>query len=331
MHRLSLRIALPAILLSIMMLGSSTAPGIAAEHFMQIEQVIGGVEGDITAQAIQLRMRFNGQNVLGITRLVVHDSTGSNPIMISDLDRTYPMSTAGSRILITTVPFNSLTDIAVVPDDTITTPIPASYLTAGSLTFQNDAGTLIYWRLSWGGASYTGSCAGSIANNDPDLNFCPAFPTPLPSSDLNALRFTGPAGAASTNNAADYALTTSPSSWVNNAGTMFVLESALTGVDPNLEDFDASPLLIQAPFAPNPFTASTRMAFRLQRDGVARLLISDATGRQVARMENRFGAGSHEFSWNGRDVGGTPVSAGRYFYRLDAAGASRSGNLVLVR
>ena len=37
-------------------------PAQATFHFMQIEQVIGGVNGDTTAQAVQLRMRFAGQN-----------------------------------------------------------------------------------------------------------------------------------------------------------------------------------------------------------------------------------------------------------------------------
>jgi hypothetical protein len=34
-------------------------PALASYHFMQIEQVIGGVNGDSAAQAIQLRMRSN--------------------------------------------------------------------------------------------------------------------------------------------------------------------------------------------------------------------------------------------------------------------------------
>ncbi len=330
MHRAS-RIALPAVFLSLILLCASAATGFAAEHLMQIEQAIGGVNGDITAQAIQLRMRFAGQNVLGVARIVARDSLGNNPIVICDLDRTYPVSAAGTRILVTTVAFNSLTDITTVPDDTITTPIPAAYLSAGSITFQNDINTIFYWRLGWGGANYTGPCTGLLTGNFPDGNNCPPEPGPLPSSDARALLFPGAFGAQGTDNAADYVVTDSTSTWFNNAGTMFVLEVTPTAVDPSFEDFDASPILIQAPFAPNPFTASTRLAFRLNHDSVARLLITDVAGREVARMEDRLGAGSHEFSWNGRDVGGTPVSAGRYFYRLDAAGASRSGNLVLVR
>ena len=37
----------------------------AAFHIMKIEQIIGGVNGDTSAQAIQLRMIQAGQNVMG--------------------------------------------------------------------------------------------------------------------------------------------------------------------------------------------------------------------------------------------------------------------------
>ncbi|MFN0152140.1 MAG: FlgD immunoglobulin-like domain containing protein [bacterium] len=330
MHRAS-RIVLSAALLALVFVFHSATATHAAEHLMQIEQVIGGVEGDTTAQAIQLRMRFANQNVLAPARVVARDSLGNNPIVVCDLTATLPGSAAGSRVLLTTAAFNALTDVPAVADFAITTPIPASYLSAGSITFQRDDGLVLWWRLSWGGANYVGPCAGLLVGNFPDGNNCPPEPGPLPSAGVQTLLFPGLFSAQGTDNATDYIVTDSSSTWFNNAGAMFVLEATSTGVDPTFEDFDASPLLIQAPFSPNPFTTSTRMAFRLNREGVARLLITDVSGREIANMEDRLGAGSHEFSWNGRDVGGTPVSAGRYFYRLDAAGSSRSGNLVLVR
>ena len=45
------------VLITIAVAVAGTAPAHATFHFMQIEQVIGGVNGDSTAQAIQLRMR----------------------------------------------------------------------------------------------------------------------------------------------------------------------------------------------------------------------------------------------------------------------------------
>ena len=48
----------------------TAAPAWASFHVMKIEQAIGGVGGDTTQQAIQLRMRANGQNLLGGMRSI---------------------------------------------------------------------------------------------------------------------------------------------------------------------------------------------------------------------------------------------------------------------
>ena len=51
-------------------------PAFATFHLMQIEQVIGGVNGDTSAQAIQLRMRFGGQDLTAGTTIVAVDAIG---------------------------------------------------------------------------------------------------------------------------------------------------------------------------------------------------------------------------------------------------------------
>ncbi len=199
----------------------------ATFHFMQIEQVIGGVNGDTTAQAVQLRMRSLGQNLLGGAKLWVHDATGSNPVLLIDFLTSVPIGAAGARVLITSPNFNTTTTPTAIPDFTLTNLIPAGYLAAGSMTFENNLGSIIYWRLSWGGAGYTGSNAGSCVNDDSVCpaagDFGPPWPGPLPSGGVEALQFQGPFNALSTNNADDYALTTDPSSWINNAGQVFAL------------------------------------------------------------------------------------------------------------
>ena len=48
--------AMKRLLLSTGMLVALASPALATFHEMQIEQVIGGVDGDPTAQAIQLRI-----------------------------------------------------------------------------------------------------------------------------------------------------------------------------------------------------------------------------------------------------------------------------------
>jgi hypothetical protein len=52
---------------------------------MQIEQAIGGVQGDTALQAIQLRMRISGQEVVSKARIRAWDANGANPILIVDM------------------------------------------------------------------------------------------------------------------------------------------------------------------------------------------------------------------------------------------------------
>ena len=56
----------------------------ASSHFMQIEQVIGGVNGDTSAQAIQLRLRYPGDIDLQLSRIRAWDADGANPVILID-------------------------------------------------------------------------------------------------------------------------------------------------------------------------------------------------------------------------------------------------------
>jgi hypothetical protein len=199
-----------------------SAPAMASFHLMQIEQVIGGVNGDATAQAIQLRMRSPFQNLVSNGRLIAYDAAGLNPVIVLDLNHNVPIADLGSRVLICTQRFADMyTTPNAAPDFILTTPIPASYLAAGRLTWEFDGGG-IFWSLSWGGAAYTGSTMG-LFTNDADGNFGPSWPTPLPSASLQSLLFQGPATAMSTNNAADYAVTPGAAMFTNNAGVSFTV------------------------------------------------------------------------------------------------------------
>ena len=79
--------------------GNAVQPAEGAFHLMQIEQVIGGVNGDTTAQAVQLRMRSLGQNILASTRMRAWDAAGQNPIVVVNFTQSVG-SGAGRRILI---------------------------------------------------------------------------------------------------------------------------------------------------------------------------------------------------------------------------------------
>ena len=208
-------------LLSALTLGAVALaePAFASFHFMQIEQVIGGVNGDVTKQAIQLRMRTGGQNVVSLSRIRAWDAAGLNPVLLVNLTADVTNGASGSRVLISTDAFN--TTFPAAPRNAAMTPIPASYLAAGRITFEGDDGT-IYWSLAWGGAGYTGSNAGSTTN-DADGNFGPPVNGALPSTGTTALFFTGAATALSTNNLANYATTASAASFTNNNGQTAVV------------------------------------------------------------------------------------------------------------
>lgn len=211
----SRRIALAAVLVAL----AAAVPAAASFHLMQIEQVSGGFCGIRDAQAIQLRMRAAGQNLVGGAVLIARDSAGNNPVTLLTFPGNVANATAGTRILIATPEWVAAAG-GPAPDFTMTNPIPVSYLEAGKLTF--GFSSTVYWSLAWGGAGYTGTNTGAI-DNDADGNFNPPYSGVLPHLGDDALRFTGAAGAASTNNAADYALSASPATFVNNAGSSSAL------------------------------------------------------------------------------------------------------------
>ena len=195
---------------------------LAAFHFMEIEQVIAGVDGDTAPQAIQLRMRFAGQNLLGgMGRIRAWDAAGANPQVLIAFGANVPNGAPCARVLIATPEFENVTSPPVDASERNFTmaAIPPSYLAAGTLTFENSTGTLVYWRLSWGGASYTGP--GTVVTilgggNDADGEMNPPFANALPTETHQALRFTPACAAAPTNNAAQYALTAGDAVFGNN-------------------------------------------------------------------------------------------------------------------
>jgi hypothetical protein len=209
------------------------APALAAFHLVEIEQVIGGVNGDTSAQAVQLRMRAGGQNVFaGNVRLRAWDAAGANPVVLIAFAGANPASNLACRRILVATPqfeFTSTPPLdAVASDYVMTTPIPASYLPAGSLTFENTAGTAIYWRVSWGGAAYTGPGTVAVTPTGPDLDgtMNPPFAGPLPSTGLDALILTSPCNAAPSNTSLQFALTAGAATLTANDTSTYVVTAS---------------------------------------------------------------------------------------------------------
>jgi hypothetical protein len=296
-------------------------PAGATFHLMQIERVIGGVDGSTAVQAVQLRMRASLQNLVSSARLVVRDAAGANPVLLIDFATNVSNSAAGDRVLVATSAFAGATSPSLTPDFILTNPIPASYLPAGTLTYEDNVGTIL-WRLSWGGASYTGLGTGALTN-DANGDFSPPFAGPLPSSSGKALLFQSSASALSTTNASDYALTTGPASFTNNArasGTIVSLAS--------VEDVPGTQRLVLGPPAPNPVRGSMAYSVVLPQEARVQVRIVDLGGRVVRTLvDQTLPAGEHRLAW---DRGNDALSSGVYFLELDTAGARRARKFVLI-
>lgn len=300
-------------------------PAAASFHLMQIEQVIGGVNGHTDIQAVQLRMRALGQNLVSGARLLVRDATGSNPILLIDFTTNVANGSAGDRVLAATSNFSATTTPALTPDFILANPIPSSYLAAGSLTYEDDFGTIL-WRLSWGGSSYTGSGLGSLTN-DVDGNFNPPFSGPLPSTTTQALLFQNGATALSTNNLADYALTTGAATFTNNARSSGTIND-IVGVGDDV----ASGSLMLSPPTPNPVKDAMAIRFVLPHTARAQVRLLDTGGRVVlALMDQTMPAGPHSFTWRASNDQGPAPASGLYFLEFRAEGLTRSQRVVLIR
>jgi Protein of unknown function (DUF1573) len=198
--------------------------GFATFHLIQVEQVIASLDGNTSAQAIQLRMRAPGQFDMSQTRLRVWNSSGTQPVVVLDIDGDVTRDATGSRILLATQTFTDivrLTSPTFTPDFMIINPIPEGNFVAGRLTLETDQG-FILWSLAWGNGLYTGSNAGAF-DNDANGNYGPPFPTSLPATGRRGVIFTGPATALSTTNAADYALSADPATVITNNGRRFII------------------------------------------------------------------------------------------------------------
>ena len=83
---------------------------------------------------------------------------------------------------------------------------------------------------------------------------------------------------------------------------------------------------------PNPFNPSTTITYQIPSASHVVLKIYNILGQQVASLvDEDQAAGSHALTWNGRSSGGTSVSSGVYFYRIEATSANGQGSFVSVK
>lgn len=118
---------------------------------------------------------------------------------------------------------------------------------------------------------------------------------------------------------------------VSNGGAAVIVPVAFT-----VSDVSAAPELPSVVTLlgnhPNPFNPQTTISFSLPANQDVTLRIYSARGRLVsALLRGPQPAGVHHTVWSGRDTQGRSVASGVYFYRLETAGESFTGKMVLTK
>ena len=83
---------------------------------------------------------------------------------------------------------------------------------------------------------------------------------------------------------------------------------------------------------PNPFNPDTRIKYGLVQDGYASLMIHDLVGRKVKTLiSSEKNAGFHSIRWDATNDFGESVSAGMYFYTIQAGEFRQTKKMILLK
>jgi hypothetical protein len=97
-------------------------------------------------------------------------------------------------------------------------------------------------------------------------------------------------------------------------------------------DVYASTTLLVSTVVPNPLNPEGVLTLRTASRGPLRVTLHDASGRLIRVLMNGFGEpGEHHVPIDGRGAGGTPLSSGVYFYRIQSADGEAAGRFAIVK
>jgi len=104
--------------------------------------------------------------------------------------------------------------------------------------------------------------------------------------------------------------------------------SGVVGVDDDVLPYEFS--LYQN--FPNPFNPSTDIKFSLPNSERVHLVIYDLLGNVVKEMVNEdLNPGMYTYKWMGENQSGSTVSAGMYFYQIQAGSFSKTRKMILLK
>lgn len=127
---------------------------------------------------------------------------------------------------------------------------------------------------------------------------------------------------------------------VNMDGKSEILIKAHTESDTKLQLWSYGPLgindegTVEMGFAaqnyPNPFDASTRIAYSVEKQGAkVEIQIFDQKGNLVMTMDEGIkNRGSHQLDWNGKDSSGKELTPGMYVYKVVVDGMVKTNKMI---
>lgn len=83
---------------------------------------------------------------------------------------------------------------------------------------------------------------------------------------------------------------------------------------------------------PNPFNPETRIRYSIPEQGYVTLKIYRIDGQLVKTLQDGYqSAGVYETVWDGKNISGSKVSSGVYFYKLESNNFSRVRKMILLK
>jgi len=105
-----------------------------------------------------------------------------------------------------------------------------------------------------------------------------------------------------------------------------VIISRTTGIEDDFNGALPTSLTLNQNY-PNPFNPATTISFALPERSAVRLEIFNLLGQKVETVvDDVFDAGAHELTWDG-----SGMPSGVYFYRLNAATATMTRKMILMK
>jgi flagellar hook assembly protein FlgD len=83
---------------------------------------------------------------------------------------------------------------------------------------------------------------------------------------------------------------------------------------------------------PNPFNPNTTIYYSLPNESAVTITVFDMLGKEIYQLiSQKQPSGKHSIQWNGADHDGNKMSAGIYFYQLQASDFVQTKKMVLLK